>query len=235
MKKLLLSFVCTLALAACQTASVNKGDAAKDPNAIEITGGVSTSMVDTPIVPEDPNVTVYPLDGPVQNPMSVNRTHSVLDNTTAGGYTVFDDSVTVYPLPGDDTPAFMPKYAVPPLKGQYVPQPPMVGKPMGLASAGALPPVPNYDVDEADPHANPPVSGAVRKPLMLTAPEPVTMQPVAGARPPLVSPFEKKMLETAPKPQPLAPLAEAAPAPVASAPKEGLAAGRRSGPMLTDY
>jgi hypothetical protein len=261
MKKALLAFVCTLALGGCQTpAATRPGDAVdanKDPNAIEITGSATTSMVDTPIVPVNPNVTVYPLDGPVQNPLSVERTHSVLENTTSGGYTVFDESVTVYPLPGDDVPAFMPPYAVPPLKGQ----------PAGMVSAsGLLPPVPNIDVRNADPYAKPPVSGAVRKPLLLTAADPVTLQPPSDVRPPLKSPFaatanpqpmmpilDEKDMEVSgapmgdipPPPPPGAALAEAAasapppPAPAAAAApavqKTATTPGRRSGPMLTDY
>ncbi|MCB1538132.1 MAG: hypothetical protein H6865_06425 [Rhodospirillales bacterium] len=189
MKRIALLALCPLMLAACAAQQKQAPEPAKAETPMEITGSAGTSMSQVPMVQTDPDVTVYPLDGPVQNPMTVDRTHGVLDNTTAGGYTVFDDSVKVYPLPGEDTPTYVPDYAVPPLKDQYKPEAPAVGTPMGLASAGTLPPVPNVDIGEADPFASPPKPGVVRRPLTLTAPEPLTMQPPASVQAPLPSPF----------------------------------------------
>ncbi|MBU6234743.1 MAG: hypothetical protein KGQ41_02775 [Alphaproteobacteria bacterium] len=261
MKKIILTTVCTLALAACQSAAAPKEDklpGKREP--LEISGGIYD--LNKPI-PNDPSVQQYATEGDFQNPLNGDTTHSVLDNTTAGGYTVFDDSVKVYPLPGDETPAYMPTYAVPPLKGQYKAEQPMVGtRQMGLASAGILPPVPNMEVVEpqstptltsipdADPYSNPPVSGAVRQPMSLTSPEPLTMQPPAQARPPMPSPFMKAqpvmdeggaapVAAEAPR-APMPPMADdmmAAPAPAAPAPAaQGVTtAGRRSAPLLTGY
>jgi hypothetical protein len=223
MKRLLLLFACVLALSACQTAQPMGSKPASNQTKSEpmaVTGEASTPMTTVPQIPADPNVQVYPTTGPAGNPLITDRTHNVLDNTTAGGYTVFDDSVTVYPLPGEDVPAFVPSYTVPPLEKQYKPAPPMVGQPIGLASAGMLPPVKNVDVPDvpdANPYANPPVPGAVRQPLTLTAPAPTTMQPPVSASPAPRSPFEEPGANTA------------------TAPKTDMNAGRRSGPMLTGY
>ncbi len=44
----------------------------------------------------------------------------VLDNTTAGGYTVFDPSVTVYAVDGQSVrPSYLPEYSVPQHAAQY--------------------------------------------------------------------------------------------------------------------
>ncbi len=189
MKRIVLPVFCTLLMAACQSAPKNAEAPKANKNAkqMEITGTITSGVSREPIVPTDPNVTVFPLDGPAKNPLTTDRTHSVLDNTTAGGYTVFDKSVTVYPLPGDDVPAYMPNYAVPPLGGNYKsPEEQGVGRPMGLASAGILPPVPNVEVNETK--TKPPVTQA-RSPMSLTSPEPLTMQPPSQARKPMLSPF----------------------------------------------
>lgn len=134
------------------------------------------------IIPQDPNVTVYPLEGPVQNPLVSERYRGVLDNTTSGGYTVFDPSVTVYPLAGNEPPAYVPGYAVPPLQGE----------PNSVPPKSTLPPVPTVDVSEADPSARPPVPGIVRTPVSMTRPDfaPVTLQPPSAAKPDFASPFD---------------------------------------------
>lgn len=228
MKKVLLSCVCVLALAACQTARPMGQKSAADTPMDVPAKSIDATVADAkqPIVPNDPGVAVYDLGGPMVNPLVTNRTHSVLDNTTSGGYTVFDDSVTVYPLPGESAPAYMPTYAVPPLQAQYKPQAPMVGQqPMGLASAGMLPPVKNVDVGEADPYAKPPVPGAVRKPLTLTAPQPLTLQAPSAARPPMASPFQGGSLTAA----------EPTPTPPQATTSASMTEGRKSGPMLTGY
>ena len=61
------------------------------------------------------NVILYPLDEAVAG-----RRHQfdgyrgVLDNTTAGGYTVFDPSVTVFAVQGrGERPNYLPEYSVP--------------------------------------------------------------------------------------------------------------------------
>jgi len=67
------------------------------------------------------SVIFYPLNKPAG---AVTQTfpkyQSVLDNTTAGGYTVFDPSVTVYAVDGQSAkPAYLPDYSVPQYSAQY--------------------------------------------------------------------------------------------------------------------
>lgn len=67
------------------------------------------------------SVIYYPLD---KSPASVKQKfpeyRSVLDNTTAGGYTVFDPSVTVYALNNNGgKPDYLPAYSVPQYAAQY--------------------------------------------------------------------------------------------------------------------
>jgi len=195
-KTILSLMLCGTMLTACaqqhQTGeTVDIGVVGSNTQKIDITGGIynENPAASTPIVSNDPDVKVYPLDGPIENPLTEQKDHSVLDNTTAGGYTVFDDSVKVYPLPGEDVPAYVPIYSVPPLKNQYKPEAPMVGQQLTTMSGSTLPPVPTVEVGNADPFANPPVSGAVRQPLTLTNPEPLTMQAPSSARPAMKSPF----------------------------------------------
>lgn len=261
MTKLKLLSVCSLLiLGAC--AQKGSGDVVNLPvnngQNIEITGGIiDANLPATPIVSNDPDVKVFPLDGPVQSPLSIERHNGVLENTTAGGYTVFDDSVKVYPLPGDETPSYLPTYAVPPLKNQYKPEAPMVGQKLTSIAQSSLPPVPTVEVGEADPFANPPVSGVARQPITLTNAEPAGLQPPSAARAPMLSPFADERGDVVPAeasqghdnaprspvlltaepitaaPAPHADAApEAAPAPAQSG---AMAAGRKSSPLLTGY
>ena len=266
MKQFLLPVLCSLALTACASSApegstkVDVTAKTQQQEAFEITGKVydMNNVPNPPIVPNDPRVSVYKTDGPLINPLNEDRTHSVLENTTSGGYTVFDESVRVYPLPGNDTPDYLPTYAVPPLEGQYAQKQPKqgIGEPMGLASAGILPPVQNVEVRSVP-----------RKPMSLTAPEPLTMQPpVADTAPPMKSPFDgagnvktkpraPSMLtgiDNAPMPQgaaidpdaafipPSSLQTQAATVPMdatpsAPSPASTMKAGRRSSPLLTGY
>lgn len=61
------------------------------------------------------NVIVYPLEGKI-NParQSFPEYRGVLDNTTSGGYTAFDPSVTIFAIEGQGMrPDYMPQYAAP--------------------------------------------------------------------------------------------------------------------------
>lgn len=136
----------------------------------------------SPVADSDTSVKIYPLDGAVVNTADAGSARSVLDNTTSGGYTVFDPSVTVYPLPGADAPAYIADYAVPPYGVvQQAPQPqaaqalrsraPEMDAGEGLALAPlpeealsqSLPPVRTVDVPGVDPYKRPPVPGLARK------------------------------------------------------------------------
>jgi hypothetical protein len=63
----------------------------------------------------NPNVIVYPVTGDLsQSNRAFAKYRGVVENTTAGGYTVFDPSVTVYALEGQGMkPAYLPEYSVP--------------------------------------------------------------------------------------------------------------------------
>jgi len=238
-------------LSACQTtqkASQETPTLGVNGKQIEITGGIIDMNQPMPIISNDPDVKVFPLDGPIENPLTETKYNGVLDNTTAGGYTVFDESVKVYPLPGQEVPAFVPAYAVPPLKSQYKEDTPLVGERLTSLSESSLPPVPTVDVGEAKPFLNPPISGAVRQPLTLTAPEPVTLQPPTNARPPMSSPFEEAgndmgtetprgplLTGDAPEPVDGGAMPDAAPAAKPGSMAGSMTAGRRSGPSLTGY
>lgn len=244
MKKILFATACALALSACGTAQPSNqqpGPSARMDGGPQQALAIANDIDAMPRtdMPQQHNVQTFDTAGSFKNPLAPTKPQGILENTTSGGYTVFDESVTVYPLPGEEAPAFLPAYAVPPLKAQYgteqeVPQlrePGTVGKPIGLASAGMLPPVKNVEVAEADPFAKAPVSGQVRRPLTLTAPEPVTMQPPVSATTAPRSPFDDMTgSSTLTKPRYDT---SAAPAPVASA-TPSMAAGRRS-PSLTGY
>lgn len=62
------------------------------------------------------NVIVYPLDGSIaEQRQQFPQYRGVMENTTASGYTVFDESVTVYAVEenGNQPPSYLPEYSVP--------------------------------------------------------------------------------------------------------------------------
>jgi hypothetical protein len=60
------------------------------------------------------SVIVYSLDQNAKQPRDFPAARGVVDNTTSGGYTVFDPSVTVFALDGMSAkPAYLPEYSVP--------------------------------------------------------------------------------------------------------------------------
>lgn len=96
----------------------------------------------------NPNVIVYPVTGDLsQSKRAFAKYRGVLENTTAGGYTVFDPSVTVYAVEGQGLkPAYLPEYSVPEFAQNYTPHS-MV--PTGNA---AMPPMPLAYQDDYDPY-----------------------------------------------------------------------------------
>jgi len=103
------------------------------------------------------SVIYYPLDKPAGAvTQKFPKYQSVLDNTTAGGYTVFDPSVTVYALDGQSAkPNYLPDYSVPQHAAQYEQQRRMEER----KAAEIIPPLPQ----------------AVQRPApLLTAPRPRT-------------------------------------------------------------
>jgi hypothetical protein len=87
--------------------------------------GESIVMFDlaAPVVPapqvadvfSNENVIIYPLDADMSAPIrEFPKYRGVMDNTTAGGYTVFDQSVSVFPVDGHGIrPNYLPEYAIP--------------------------------------------------------------------------------------------------------------------------
>lgn len=70
------------------------------------------------------NVIVYAVDEAVnENKREFPEYRGVIENTTAGGYTVFDPSVTVYAVEGATNmrPSYLPRYSVPQYAEQYAP------------------------------------------------------------------------------------------------------------------
>jgi hypothetical protein len=60
------------------------------------------------------SVIVFPLDANAKQPRDFPAARGVVDNTTSGGYTVFDPSVTVFALDGMSAkPDYLPEYSVP--------------------------------------------------------------------------------------------------------------------------
>lgn len=162
-----LTALCALTLAGCAATDA--------PSSTKVQGGPP------PVSHPNPDVDVYVPD--VVYPPQANAPES----QPASGFAVFDNGVTVYPLPGENVPAFVPDYAVPPLEDQYKTAgqecPPQTSTVPPVEST--LPPVPSVDLGvQSDPYAS-------RTPLALDAPQPLTMQPPSGARPPLPSPFDK--------------------------------------------
>lgn len=86
---------------------------------------------DAPLVPKgmtneeifsNPNVIVYPVTGDLsQSNRAFAKYRGVVENTTAGGFTVFDPSVTVYAIEGQGMkPAYLPEYSVPRYAQNYM-------------------------------------------------------------------------------------------------------------------
>jgi hypothetical protein len=95
--------------------------------------------LDMAAIMSNENVIVFPIDGTVD----ARRTEfpeyrGVMENTTAGGYTVFDPSVTVYAVEGGSVqrPSYLPEYSVP----KYVQARPTAPQPM-IQGNGQLMPV----------------------------------------------------------------------------------------------
>lgn len=68
------------------------------------------------------NVIVYPVDGDIaDNRREFPEYRGVMENTTAGGYTVFDPSVAVFAVEGEPSvrPSYLPEYSVPQYAEQY--------------------------------------------------------------------------------------------------------------------
>ncbi len=84
------------------------------------------------------NVIVYPVDGDLSKKrQTFPEYRGVLENTTRGGYTVFDSSVTVFAVEGrTGRPQYLPNYSVPQYSEQY-----RTTQPIAYADNGPLIPM----------------------------------------------------------------------------------------------
>lgn len=118
--KTLIFIIGTIGVSACagQKKSIEQPIAVEEPVVIEKPRDYSINYEQQF---SNESVIYYPLDksaGQVKRKFPEYR--SVLDNTTAGGYTVFDSSVTVYALDGQSAkPNYLPDYSVPQYAAQY--------------------------------------------------------------------------------------------------------------------
>lgn len=110
----------------------------------ELPPGMITENMDTASLMTNESVIVFPVDGhidPTQKTFPEYR--SVIENTTAGGYTVFDPSVTVFAV--DDTggrPEYLPEYSVPRYTEQIFPrQTAQTPQPVVMPSGNGLVPM----------------------------------------------------------------------------------------------
>ncbi len=121
MIKNLMVMVCVFGLFACATAQPEPQIKQQDI-VFEQPKPAPVRDVNVSAVFSNDNVLVFPVTGPINDNMeSLNRYRGVLDNTTAGGYTVFDPSVTVFAVNNTEglKPAYLPNYSVPQHAAQY--------------------------------------------------------------------------------------------------------------------
>lgn len=173
------------------------------------------------------NVIVYPVEGDVDaNRREFPEYRSVLENTTAGGYTVFDPSVTVYAVEGSsmNRPSYLPEYSVPKYAEQYKSTSAYaMTQQVSTSSEPLMPmqitplrtPQPLY-IDEAGRKSRPWVESQTTMDV-----------PVSGPAVPR-APVTDVMVEDIPAP--ISASIPTQPAPVATQ-----QSGRRSPPMLTGY
>ena len=125
MKRHLFALSMVVVLTACaqnqpQNLSEKQVVAQKEPPKIDKAINKKVDVISTF---SNKNVTIFPLTGSTMPHESrLNEYRGVLNNTTAGGYTVFDQSVTVFPVEGvmsSGRPSYLPEYSVPKYAAQY--------------------------------------------------------------------------------------------------------------------
>ena len=119
------------------------------------------SHMDTPELMSNNNVIVYPITGDITDQkQTFAQYRGVVENTTAGGYTVFDPSVTVYAVEGQGMkPAYLPDYSVPQYAQQYAPAP-MPNAPIAIPMMVPSPPTMPGETFAQTPSTPVPLIGA---------------------------------------------------------------------------
>lgn len=143
--------IAVMGLSACATPYPERMDIQKQSQqvVVEPVAPVAPKGMTNEEIFSNPNVIVFPVTGDLsQSKQAFAKYRGVIENTTAGGYTVFDPSVTVYALEGQGMkPAYLPEYSVPRYAQNYMPQ----NVPTQIRSA-ALPPLPlGYQEDSYVP------------------------------------------------------------------------------------
>lgn len=196
----------------------------------ELPAGMITRDINTASLMTNENVIVFPIEGEI-NPLrkTFPEYRSVVENTTAGGYTVFDPSVTVFAV--DDTgvrPDYLPEYSVPRYAEQMRPHNTAQSARSGVVPAGTgpLPLTSDFPVSSYASVPTEPIH--VRSEVISIAPD-IQAEPLP--RPPRLT--EAGRIST-PDARPAARLTRAEPDVVTpqqpQAPQQ-----RRSRPVLTGY
>jgi hypothetical protein len=145
---------CLLTLSACEHFPAlqnqhQKGAVSDDPSVIVFEEQEPVVVRGNDEIMSNENVIVYPVEGDLSSKhQTFPEYRGVLDNTTRGGYTVFDSSVTVFAVEGrTGRPQYLPNYSVPKYAEQYRPTQtmptyanngplmPMAGQPQRVPSA----------------------------------------------------------------------------------------------------
>lgn len=120
-----LLIVTVMICSACESLSMNKGESEAQDNIIVDDVSVvtlpSSTSIDMPAQFSNESVIVFPVTGEIDSSRTIFPEYrGVLENTTAGGYTVFDPSVSVFALDGRGVrPNYLPEYSVPQYAEQY--------------------------------------------------------------------------------------------------------------------
>ena len=104
---------CALSLQACQ--HLKPHQPAEEPVVVEVIEQPQPVKMDNAQIMSNQNVIVYPVTGDMSNTREgFPEYRGIVENTTMGGYTVFDSSVTVFAVEGTThRPEYLPRYAVP--------------------------------------------------------------------------------------------------------------------------
>lgn len=184
-KNIVFCLCAVTALSACETMNKPQKQTTSAPEIVELPQnptksrydlppGMITNDMETASLMSNPNVIVFPVDGDISHERrTFPEYRGVIENTTAGGYTVMDPSVTVFAVDDVGTrPEYLPEYSVPRYAEQLYPQ--------QMAAYTPQPMLPAQTVTAAPvPLSMEPV---VMEP-METFPQPVSIAPGIQAEP----------------------------------------------------
>lgn len=124
--KQIFTIVSLIVLGGCQHFSLGQAKTVVDDPSVVIFEEPKPAVVRSNAeIMSGENVIVYPVDGDLSlERKTFPEYRGVMENTTRGGYTVFDSSVTVFSVEGrTDRPEYLPHYSVPKYAEQYRAQP----------------------------------------------------------------------------------------------------------------